>query len=100
MNYKSIFTSLTLITFCLIALLATLLLWTRSSGFDDAGKIDYQRFPKTEELRQGWKLSPGAQVSLKDIAGHVTIETHDSNLAEVLVERAAKQQSVLSQMKL
>jgi hypothetical protein len=100
MNYKSVFTSLTLITFCGIALLATLLLWPRSKGFDDTGKIDRQRFPESEELRQGWKLSPGAQVSLKDIAGHVIIETHDSDRAEVLVERAAKQQSVLSQMKL
>lgn len=100
MNYKSIFTSLTLITFCSIALLATLLLWPRSSGFDNTGKLDRQRFPESEELRQGWNLTPGAQVSLKDIAGHVIIETHDSNVAEVLVERAAKQQSVLSQMKL
>jgi hypothetical protein len=100
MNYKSIFTSLTLVTFCMIALLATVLLWPRSKGFDNTGKIDRQQFPRGEELRQSWKLVPGAQVSLKDIAGNVTIETHDSNLAEVLVERAAKQQSVLRQMKL
>lgn len=100
MTYKALLTSLTLIGCCVLALFATFLLWPRSTGFDNEGRLDRQRFPESEEMRQQWKLTPGAQVKLKDIAGHVIIETHDTNIAEVYVERAAKQQRVLREMKL
>ena len=99
-NYKSIFTSLTLVTLCVIALLATLLLWPRRSNVDDTGKIDRQRFPESEALRQSWTLAPGAQVKVKDIAGPVTIETHDDNTAEVYAERAATRRAVFSELPL
>ncbi len=100
MNYKSIFTSITLIVVCIITLLATFLLWQRSTGFDNTGKIDRQRFPESEELRQGWKLAPGAQVRVKDVIGNLTIETHAAAVAELYAERAATQRAVLSEMPL
>lgn len=100
MNYKSIFTSLTLITFCVIALLATLLLWPRSSGFDNEGKPDRRQFPQVEESRQSWKLPAGAQVNVLNVAGNVLIETSETDTAELYVERAAKQKATLVAMRL
>jgi hypothetical protein len=99
-NYKSVFTSLTLITLCAVALLAAFLLWPRATGFDNTGKIDRQRFPEGEEVQQKWRLAPGAYVRVKDIAGHLTIETHDSDVAEVYAERAARRRAVLSELQL
>jgi hypothetical protein len=100
MNPKSIFTSLTLITLCIVGLLAAWLLWPRATGFDNQGNLDRRLFPAGEELRQGWQLAPDAQVRVKDIAGNLTIETHDADIAEVYAERAATRRPVLSELPL
>lgn len=100
MNYKSIFTSLTLITVCGIALLVTILFWPRSSGFDHEGKLDRRLFPQGEESRHSWKLPAGAQVNILNVAGNVLVETSDTDTAELYVERAAKQKVALAAMKL
>lgn len=100
MNYKSIFTSLTLITVCGIALLVTILFWPRSTGFDSEGRLDRRQFPQVEESRQSWKLPAGAQVNILNVAGNVLIETSETDTAELYVERAAKQKATLATMKL
>ena len=100
MNYKSIFTSLTLITVCGIALLVTILFWPRSTGFDNKGKLDRRQFPQIEESHQSWKLPPGAQVNILNVAGNVLIETGETDTAELYVERASKQKATLAAMKL
>lgn len=100
MNYKSVFTSLTLITLCAIALLAAFLLWPRSSGFDGEGKIDRRQFPQSEASRQSWKMPAGAQVNVLNVGGNVLIETSDADTAELYIERAAKQKATLAAMKL
>lgn len=100
MNYKSVFTSLTFITLCAIALLIAFLLWPRSTGFDREGKIDRRQFPQGEESRQSWKMPAGAQVNVLNVGGNVLIETSETDTAELYVERAAKQKATLAAMKL
>src|ERR1044072_3048832 len=52
-----------------------------------------------EQIRQSYELSPGARVELTGLNGAVTIETSETNKAEVLIERTASSQEALDRRK-
>jgi hypothetical protein len=52
-----------------------------------------------EEIRETFKLSPGARVELSALNGAVKIETSDTTTAEVYVERTAPTQDALARRK-
>jgi hypothetical protein len=49
----------------------------------------------SDVIRQSFELSPGAQVELIGLNGSVTVETSDSQTANVVVERTASSQDAL-----
>jgi DUF4097 and DUF4098 domain-containing protein YvlB len=51
------------------------------------------------EIRQKFALSPGARVELAGLNGPVKIETSDTNIAEVYIERSAPSQEALERRK-
>lgn len=53
-----------------------------------------------EEIRKSYELSTGAKVEVSGINGWVKIETADVKTAEVLIERTASTQEVLSRRKI
>jgi hypothetical protein len=53
-----------------------------------------------EEIRQSYQLSAGAEVEVRGINGPVTIETADTNTAEVYILRTAQSQSDLDNSKI
>lgn len=52
-----------------------------------------------EEMRQKYELAPGARVEIVGINGAVNIETTDSTIAEVYIERLASSQEALNRRK-
>lgn len=52
-----------------------------------------------EEVRQSYELAPGARVELSGINGSVKIETSDTRIAEVYIERTAPTQEALNRRK-
>jgi DUF4097 and DUF4098 domain-containing protein YvlB len=52
-----------------------------------------------EEIRQSYQLAPGASVDLSNINGAIKIETSDSTMAEVFVERIGASQEALARRK-
>ena len=52
-----------------------------------------------QEIRQSYKLDPGARVELSGLNGAVNIETSDSNTAEVYIERTASCQEAMDRRK-
>ena len=52
-----------------------------------------------QEIRQSYKLEPGARVELSGLNGAVNIETSDTDTAEVYIERTASCQEVLDRRK-
>ncbi len=51
------------------------------------------------EIRQSWKLTPGARVELAGLNGAVNIETSNTDTAEILIERTASCQEALDRRK-
>jgi hypothetical protein len=49
-----------------------------------------------EEIRQSYELAPGASVDLSNINGSINIETSDTRVAEIYVERLASSQQALN----
>ena len=52
-----------------------------------------------DEVRQKYELAPGARVEVRGINGPVKIETADTNIAEVYIERTASCQEALDRRK-
>ncbi len=52
-----------------------------------------------EEIRKTYELAPGARVEVSGINGGVKIETSDSKVAEVYVERSGKSREALARRK-
>lgn len=53
-----------------------------------------------QELRQSYQLAPGARVDLGGLNGAVKIETSDTRIAEVYIERIASSQEALDRRKI
>jgi len=52
-----------------------------------------------DDIRQKFELSPGARVELAGLNGPVKIETSDTKIAEVYIERTAPSQEILDRRK-
>ena len=52
-----------------------------------------------QEIRQTYELAPGARVEISGLNGAVKIETSDSKIAEIYIERTASSQEALDRRK-
>jgi len=70
--------------------------WESNFGIVSAAEASSQRqddrddLPEQDEIRQSHQLAPGAGIEVASINGSVTIETSETNTAEVLVVRSAR----------
>ncbi|MEJ7577988.1 MAG: hypothetical protein WKF74_13410 [Pyrinomonadaceae bacterium] len=75
--------------------------WESNFGIVSAAEAGSQRqddrddLPERDEIRQSHQLAPGATVEVASINGSVTIETSETNTAEVLVVRSARERGDL-----
>ncbi len=79
--------------------------WESNFGIVSAAEAGSQRqddrddLPERDEIRQSHQLAPGATVEVASINGSVTIETSETNTAEVLVVRSARERGDLQRRK-
>jgi len=69
---------------------------SRGSMADFRGLVTHQNASEARDnIRQKYELSPGARVELSGLNGPVKIETSDTKIAEVSIERTASSQQAL-----
>ncbi|HEU4386363.1 MAG TPA: hypothetical protein VFV34_01110 [Blastocatellia bacterium] len=65
-----------------------------------AGLFQDRDYAEKDEINQTYTLSPGAKVTINDIAGPVEIETWEGGTAEVHIVRSARTREELDQKKI
>ena len=65
-----------------------------------SGWVPADEYRERDEVRESYKLSPGATVMINDIAGPVEVETWDGDSAEVHIVRSARSREDLEHKKI
>nr|MBA2340329.1 hypothetical protein [Pyrinomonadaceae bacterium] len=79
--------------------------WEGNFGIVSAAELNLRRqddrndLPERDEIRQSHRLAPGASVEVASINGSVTIETSNTDAAEILVVRSARNREDLQRRK-
>src|SRR5215213_7092396 len=92
---------LILVVLVVLAGVAGVVVRSASRGTDLRGLVSHQNVSDVrDEIRQKYELAPGARVELAGLNGPVKIETSDTKIAEVYIERTAPSQEALERRKI
>src|SRR5690349_1605460 len=79
-----------------IALAAAIVCWSGTTLAQKTKPSRNDDFGESDEIQRSFQLAPGARVDVSSISGSVTIETSDTNMAEVSVIRTARSRAELA----